>query len=671
MAASLGGLVVSLGLDAAEFVSGLTKSQYEARKFAKNVERDYNTIRSAIKAVASAAAVGFAAQAIDGIAAYKDLSEQISDTAANVASLRTASDLSGRSLDEIAAASVKLTAALSKQDDESKGAGAALAAINLPLEEFKRLNPVAQLDAVAKALATFEDTSEKTAVAVALFGKTGATLLPFFNDLAEAGTRNAKLTDDQIEATDQLTKDVAAVKSEFLQTAQVLLADLIPALSETVKYFRDAEAPMAVLEAVMKTVGVALETLAILGANVTFVLTSVAREIAAVSAQAVALANLDFRGFSAISEAVKADGVRARAELDAFERRILRLDTGEGKDNWDMQGRSRPRIDASGLATGGDKRATEAERYLISLQKQAIAAQDLSAEVTALFEIESGRLGKVGAAERDRILLAARTIDTIKMQQEEQKRLEEIEKNANEARKRSLADAAAVYEATRTPAEELSTEIERLNRLLEEGVLSWDTYARAQLDAQDKFDKATKEVKKKGDLWDEFAKNAARGVQEHLGDGLFNIMKGNFESIGDSFVDMILRMVAEAQAAQLARWLLGDLVEGGKGSVAAGGLIEGIFGIFAGGKAGGGPVDAGRMYRVSENRPEMLDVNGQKFLMMGNQRGHIDPNPSMGGGRALVVNNNFTLQGNPSRQTQQQIAAAAGLSVSRATRRNN
>jgi lambda family phage tail tape measure protein len=68
---------------------------------------------------------------------------------------------------------------------------------------------------------------------------------------------------------------------------------------------------------------VASETVQVLYANVKFVFQGVGREIGAVAAQLQALATLNFSGFSAISDAVKDDAKRARAELDSLERRIL------------------------------------------------------------------------------------------------------------------------------------------------------------------------------------------------------------------------------------------------------------------------------------------------------------------------------------------------------------
>lgn len=225
-----GSLVVSLGLDAAEFTAGLTKSQYEAKKFSQNLEVGLKSIAGTFTALSGAAIAAGAAllSVADSLAKYQDLADQIGATAVQVAGLQLAADASGASLETVAAASVKLTAALTQADDESKKAGAALAAINIPIEEFKRLDPVAQLDRVATELAKFENGAGKTAVAVDLFGKSGAALIPFLNDLAELGSKNARVTAEQIEAADKLSKQFAIARSEATQLGQAFIVQLIP-----------------------------------------------------------------------------------------------------------------------------------------------------------------------------------------------------------------------------------------------------------------------------------------------------------------------------------------------------------------------------------------------------------------------------------------------------------
>ena len=183
MANNLGSLVVSLGLDAAEFTRGLSKSEYQAQQWGRRFTAGIEAARTA--ALGSFAAMGTAVAVLDrqieGLAGFQGLGEKIGDTALAVSSLKLASDVSGVSLDTFAAASVKLTSALSKMDDESKGAGLALSKIGLEVDAFKQLSPVEQFDAVAKALAGFEDGAGKTAVAVQLFGKSGADLIPMLD----------------------------------------------------------------------------------------------------------------------------------------------------------------------------------------------------------------------------------------------------------------------------------------------------------------------------------------------------------------------------------------------------------------------------------------------------------------------------------------------------------
>lgn len=85
------------------------------------------------------------------------------------------------------------------------------------------------------------------------------------------------------------------------------------------------------------------------------------------------------------------------------------------------------------------------------------------------------------------------------------------------------------------------------------------------------------------DKMGEFAVQAARNIQSSLGDGLYNILKGNFSDIGQSFGDMITRMVADAAAANLAQALFGNY--GSSGQI--GGILGNIAGSLFGGASSG------------------------------------------------------------------------------------
>lgn len=237
MARSLGSLVVTLGLNAAEYTTGLTVAEARARKFARSVDDGIRTAaRAATAAIAGLAAGATAAfAAVDNLAKqagnFQDLAEMTGANAESLASFAVAAGVAGTDMSTLADASVKLTKSLTDVTDESSDAGAALAALGIPIGEFKALDPATQIETVAKALAGFEDGASKTAVAVALFGKSGAQLLPFLKELAAQGGRQVILTQRQIELADQYADAQAKARTELNLYAQAAATQALPAVS--------------------------------------------------------------------------------------------------------------------------------------------------------------------------------------------------------------------------------------------------------------------------------------------------------------------------------------------------------------------------------------------------------------------------------------------------------
>ena len=212
----------------------------------KKADTQARLMTNAFKGVGTVLGAAFGAVSLaaiervaESIAAYQDLADQIGDTASAMSSLQQASDLSGVSLDEVARASARMTSTFYKGGTEAKNSAAALAAINIEFEEFRRLSPVEQMERVALELAKFQDGAGKTAVAMQLFGRAGAQLIPFFNDLAEAGGRTARLTEEQIKAADDFSKELARLRSELSLTSQAVMADLLPAFNTLLVRFRE------------------------------------------------------------------------------------------------------------------------------------------------------------------------------------------------------------------------------------------------------------------------------------------------------------------------------------------------------------------------------------------------------------------------------------------------
>lgn len=200
------------------------------------------------------------------------------------------------------------------------------------------------------------------------------------------------------------------------------------------------------------------------------------------------------------------------------------------------------------------------------------------------------------------------------------------ERNQKVTEKRQQADQLKL--SVETPFETLNRELEELEKLTRENpFLNNETVRRLDAAAWKKF---SDQFKEDFTALDEFTKRAAQNIQDYLGKGLFQLMEGNFDNIGDSFLKMLNRMIAESAAADLSKWLFGGMVQGGQGSGVLGSALSavGSFFGFGGFRAGGGPVQAGKAYRMNElGRPEVLNVGARQF-MIPTKSGTVDPNPS-------------------------------------------
>lgn len=150
--------------------------------------------------------------------------------------------------------------------------------------------------------------------------------------------------------------------------------------------------------------------------------------------------------------------------------------------------------------------------------------------------------------------------------------------------------------------------------------------------------KYSEDAKKNLSSLEAFADQAARNMQSHLGDSLYNILSGRFDSIADSFGDMLRRMGAELMASQIWR-ALGTALSGTTGQGWLGNFARSVGGAMQGrtdgGRAGGGVVRPFGAYDVTEHGdPEVLTYGSRQVLLMGSKGGMVSPLMNRAGGGA-------------------------------------
>lgn len=254
------------------------------------------------------------------------------------------------------------------------------------------------------------------------------------------------------------------------------------------------------------------------------------------------------------------------------------------------------------LADFGIKVAERSGYIDPEVAKEALQIKDLSGEVPTP-PLPSGGGDKGGYNK------------TLKEQEKIQKELESIYKRNRD-----------VILGLDTATIQYMDSVEEIKRLLDANVISLDEYN----DAVKRLDEELEKNREKTNEWgidlEEIGKRAASNIQDAFADFLFDPFADGTKGMLKGFVDVVRRMVAEAQAAQLAKYLLGDLA-GGSG----GGLLGDVFGSVLGSATGsgsgfslpffadGGYLPAGQFGIAGEDGAELL-YGGKTGVSVFNQK---------------------------------------------------
>ena len=176
---------------------------------------------------------------IDAAAGLNDLSIQTGATVEALSALGEIGRLSDVSTEMIGSAMNKLAKNMAGATEESKGTGKALEALGINFNDFKKLSADEQMMAVAKAMDQSADGSGKAAVAMAIYSKEGARMLPFLKDLANAGDLQAIVTAEQAAQSDNFADNLTKLQVSGSAWKNELAMGMIPALDIAAQAFLD------------------------------------------------------------------------------------------------------------------------------------------------------------------------------------------------------------------------------------------------------------------------------------------------------------------------------------------------------------------------------------------------------------------------------------------------
>lgn len=560
-----GSIVIDLLMRTGSFETDTKRAEKRLKEFQKSTKE----FGAAIVATTSAAAAGFAfliKTSIDNMDRLNEMSQMAGVTVENLSALGYAAKTAGVNQEDLTSSLVKLSKGLSEASQGSGDALKAFQALKIDSSQFESADQA--LMAIAEKFAGLEDGANKTALALALFGKSGAQLIPFLNAgrdgieelKKEAERLGVVIGSDAAKAADEFNDNVDKLKANLTGLVNIITINLLPALNQFViglNNIRDAS-----FKGWFTTSGKEEQ-------NAQATINELERNLAKI--KEIQSAHIQWQQdhpFFAVL--VEGDVTDLGIQIDYIVSKIEYLKKSlvtvpQVAINWDIDnyGEATPKPKAKAPAMAGDAKEakeSEYEKAIKNLREQiSLLGKETEYEKT-LELIQIGRYGKLTEGQELSLKLASEQLDIAK---------ENLK--YNEEYTKFLDDITG-----RGDVEEFIKKMNMLSQALYDGSINADKYQEAVGKLSIKFKDETDEM-------GEFAKQAARNIQDILGSSMEEILTGNFKNIGDSFTSMLNKMISQLASSQLNKLLFGQFDKSGDLGGLFGSVVSGITGLFGGG----------------------------------------------------------------------------------------
>lgn len=594
----------------------------------RQVEGGLGALRGKYLAVAAAgaslfAAGTFAADAIRYRAALQDVADATGDNLRTLDGMARIARVAGVEVAQLGGLLTKFVRNLNAADDEGSAAARAIEAIGLSVEGLRAMSPADAMLEVARALDQFEGGAGKVAAATALLGREGATAIPFLKDLAEAGEIQGRATREQVEQAARLEKEWRRLGNVFRDAKDEMSGALIPVFADFAEELREA----------IRLTGGLFGALKLFGRDI-------------------------FRGFASPAEQI-------RVLNDEIEN--LRATQGKYRARGDL-----------GLATSleGTIASKQAyKEYLQFLQRQdalklagpgSLDARDLRGRRKGQIVLDdepggaSGAVAKSGAADHAKSLQMQQDVLDEARRLGVQFTLDQDRKNA------ALAQEADGWRDVIDPMRKYGREMERLDDLRRQGVLTEQEYIDAYLHVATSADRARLESERLGEA-SASTKNAFADMGFTAGSALEDIItKGGrasdvMNALGMDMARIILRRQVFDPMATGIEGMLGSMFPG-VGKAGSSGFDEAGFANvnWFGNNATGGSYVVGGHGGTDSQLVAFRATPGE----------HVEITPQGQRQGGVQIHNNVTVHGSglPPEQLEAAVSAAIDRSNARALR---
>lgn len=179
-------------------------------------------------------------KSVEGAAKLQEISEKTGTSIEKMSGIAQVAKIQGADIDVVSAGMAKLAVNMEASGGASKKMSDALGRIGLTLSDLKGKDTGAMFEMVSRKMSEYGDSAGKTAVAVELFGKKGAELIPTMNLLGESGELVTKTTTEQAMAADAYEKNLQRLQLTKNALYKTISMELLPSVNAFIKAMIEA-----------------------------------------------------------------------------------------------------------------------------------------------------------------------------------------------------------------------------------------------------------------------------------------------------------------------------------------------------------------------------------------------------------------------------------------------
>lgn len=496
----------------------------------------------------------------------------------------------GVSIEQLTGLTDALVKSLGKGGKEGEKVSGAFAEIGVSARDAagNMRDPIQVLQEMATALAEFDNDGNKVALTYALLGKRAGEFIPILEDLGKKTGESASITAELAEKSELLANQLREIGQQgdmlrinFINLFIDDLGTLIGRLNSLSKF------DISFWKKVLGVVGPTKEM-----NRLNEELVDLERQLGNIEKGALNVGNAEKK--KADTDRIKARVAELRKEQSAMSESIA---IGQKFDatlkniedrGFKPEGKKAAARAPDDEGTGKPKKAksakeSEAEKISDWLDKQVQTAEKYNLlEETAIKILEAKEKANHGITDAIEAQLLARARESMEAEKltkltEDRAKFEDFLAQVLDKEAGRVDQLAQSYRDLGDPVAKYLKQIGEINDLQKAGKLNSEEGTRARDAINDQIAGLDK-VQDKVEEMDEFSKSAAQNMQSGFADFLFEPFADGIDGMAKNFEKAVRRMVAEAAAAQLMKYLLGDYGKTGSIGGVIGSLMTGLGG---------------------------------------------------------------------------------------------